>query len=235
MSKSISFVITTKNEEKYIKYTCLSIKNQDPTIRKKIILVDAESTDETVKIAKRFADIIIVKKSNIAQGKNIGASATNDELIAFINADVLLEKKWLKEMLEAFNDENVIAACGLIKPYENTLKARIFSLLWNLFIRIMFLIHFPHTSGECSIIVKKEYFNKIGGFNENLSAFEDVDLGLRLSKFGKIKLMKNCYTIASLRRFEREGYLKWIIIWLLIGIYYLFTKRTFLKEYPLVR
>jgi len=107
MSKSISFVITTKNEEKYIKYTCLSIKNQDPTIRKKIILVDAESTDETVKIAKRFADIIIVKKSNIAQGKNIGASATNDELIAFINADVLLEKKWLKEMLEAFNDENV--------------------------------------------------------------------------------------------------------------------------------
>lgn len=235
MVEEVDFIITTKNEAKYIKYTCLSIKNQIETVKKRIIVVDAESNDGTADIAKKYADLVIIKKSNIPEGKNIGARLSSSKFLAFINADVIIEKGWLENIIKAFDDTKVIAACGLIKPYENSLKARIFVTIWNLFIRFMFLIRFPHTSGECSLIVKKEYFEKIGGFNEKLSAFEDVDLGLRLSKFGKIKLMKNCYTIASVRRFEREGYLKWTIIWLLIGLYYLFTKRSFLKQYPLVR
>ncbi len=204
-------------------------------VKKRIIIVDSFSNDGTVEIAKKYADLVIVERSNIPQGKNIGAKFAKANYIAFINADVILEKDWLDKILKAFQESKVIAACGLIKPYEKSIKARIFITVWNLFIRLMFFIKFPHTSGECSLIVKKEYFDKIGGFNENLSAFEDVDFGLRLSKFGKIKLVKNCFTIASLRRFEREGYLKWTIIWLLIGIYYLFTKKSFLKQYPLVR
>jgi GT2 family glycosyltransferase len=83
------------------------------------------------------------------------------------------------------------------------------------------MINFPHTSGETTLAVKREYFFKIGGFNSSLASFEDVDLGLRLSKLGKVKLIKNVFTIASLRRFEREGYLKWSLIWLATGLYYI--------------
>jgi hypothetical protein len=72
--------------------------------------------------------------------------------------------------------------------------------------------------------LKKNLFVVIAGF-------EDVDLGLRLSKVGKVKLIKNVFTIASLRRFEREGYLKWSLIWLATGLYYLFTKKSPLKHY----
>jgi GT2 family glycosyltransferase len=97
------------------------------------------------------------------------------------------------------------------------------------------MLNFPHTSGETTLAVKREYFFKIGGFNNNLASFEDVDLGLRLSKLGKVKLIKNVYTIASLRRFEREGYLKWSLIWLATGLYYLFTKKSLLTNYPMVR
>jgi len=231
----ISFIITTKNEEKYIRNTLLSIKIQENRINKEIIVVDALSTDKTVEIAKNYASKILIKKSNIPEGKNIGAFNSTGDILVFVNADVVLEKDWLKKMLEAINEEQVIAVCGLIKPMEKSLKARIFVTLWNLLIQVLFMLRFPHTSGETTLAVKRDFFFKVGGFNNNLASFEDVDIGLRLSKLGKIKLVKNMFTSASLRRFEKEGYIKWSLIWLIIGIYYIFTKKSILKHYPLVR
>jgi glycosyltransferase involved in cell wall biosynthesis len=231
----VSFIITTKNEEKYIKNTLLSIRQQNSNIEKEIVVVDAMSTDKTVEIAKKYADIVLVRKSNIPEGKNIGAYNSSGKILVFVNADVILEKDWLKVVLKELEKNEVIAVCGLIKPMERSLKARIFMILWNFLIRILFMINFPHTSGETTLAVKREYFFKIGGFNSSLASFEDVDLGLRLSKLGKVKLIKNVYTIASLRRFEREGYLKWSVIWLATGLYYLFTKKSPLKHYPIVR
>lgn len=231
----VSFIITTKNEEKYIKNTCLSILNQSLKIDKEIILVDALSKDRTVEIAKNFVDKIIIKKSNISEGKNIGASLASGDILVFVNADVVLEKNWLEKAMKHLEDASVGAVHGLIKPMERSLRARLFVLIWDLFIIISYFFRKVHTSGETTLAVRREVFFKAKGFREDLSAFEDVDIGLRISKLAKVKLVRECKTIASLRRFEREGYLKWLIVWLSIGMYYFLRGRSLLREYPEVR
>jgi glycosyltransferase involved in cell wall biosynthesis len=230
-----SFIITTKNEEKHIRNTCLSIRIQNPKIPKEIILVDACSNDATVEIAKPLVDKLIIKESNISQGKNIGAKASQGEILVFVNADVILAKDWIDKVSAYFKDKSIGAVHGLILPMENSLRARIFTMIWNLFILFSSKIKKVHTSGETTLAVRKELFFKINGFREDLTAFEDIDFGLRLSKITKIKLAKDCKTIASLRRFEKEGYLKWSIIWILIGLYYFLRKKNFLEKYPIVR
>lgn len=231
----ISFIITTRNEENYIRNTCLAIRAQTCKLEKEIILVDALSTDKTVEIAKDLVDKIIIKKSNISEGKNMGAKEASGDIFVFLNADVIIENDWLEKIIEYFKDPSIGAVHGLIKPMERSLKARIFVLIWNLFIYFSSKIRKIHTSGESTLAVRRELFFKVGGFREDLSAFEDIDIGLRLSKLTKIKLVKNAYSIASLRRFEREGYFKWAIIWIMIGIYYFLRNKSLLKEYPLVR
>ena len=167
----VSFIITTKNEEKYIKITLVSIRQQNCNIEKEIVIVDAMSTDKTVEIAKKYADVVLIRKSNIPQGKNVGAYNSSGKILVFVNADVILEKDWLKEALKELEKNEVIAVCGLIKPMERSLKARIFIILWNFLIRTLFMINFPHTSGETTLAVKIEYFFKIGGFNNSLASF----------------------------------------------------------------
>jgi len=231
----ISFIITTKNEERYIKHVLLAIKNFFKDYDKEIIVVDSYSTDSTVDIAKKYCDKVIVQESNIPEGKNIGAKYSTGNILAFLNADVILKKEWINKVYGILKNEKIIGVCSLIEARERTLKARIFTSLWNLVITVFFLIRFPHTSGETTLTVKKEYFEYVKGFREDLTAFEDIDLGLRLSKLGKIHLIREKLCIASLRRFEKEGYFKWSIIWIMIGLYYLFTKKPLLKKYPLVR
>lgn len=231
----VSFIITTKNEEKYIRNTCLSILNQESKIDKEIILVDSESSDSTVEIAKPLVNKVIIKKSNISQGKNIGAMNSEGDILVFVNADVILNKDWLSNAIKAFERKEVGAVHGLIIPMENNLKARIFTMLWNLLIYISSKIKLVHTSGESTLAVRREIFFKAGGFREDLSAFEDVDIGIRIAKISKVFLERKCKTIASLRRFEKEGYLKWALIWVSIAIFYFLRNRSLLKEYPLVR
>ncbi len=231
----VSFIITTKNEEAYIKSTLLSILYQSAKVDKEIILVDACSTDKTVEIAKPLVDKLVIEKSNIPQGKNIGAKISSGDILVFLNADVILEKNWLEKVLDYFNSKKAGAVHGLIKPRENSLKAMVFVSLWNLLIFLSSKLRKVHTSGESTLAVRREFFFKVGGFREDLAVFEDIDIGLRLSKLTPIFLAKDCFSIASVRRFEKDGYLKWLSIWLSIAIFYFIRKRSLLKEYPLVR
>lgn len=231
----VSFIITTRNEEAYIRSTILSILNQTAKVDKEIILVDAISTDKTVEIARTLVNKLVIEKSNISQGKNIGAKLSSGDILVFLNADVILEKEWLEKILRYFTSKNTVAVHGLIKPREKSLRARIFVLLWNLLISFSSKIKIVHVSGESTLAVKREVFFRVGGFREDLSAFEDIDIGLRISRIKPVVLAKDCFAIASLRRFEREGYLKWTLIWLSIAIYYFLRKRSLVKEYPLVR
>jgi glycosyltransferase involved in cell wall biosynthesis len=231
----VSFIITTKNEEAYIRNTCLSVRAQSSGIEKEIVLVDACSSDNTVEKARDLVDKLIIKESNISQGKNIGAKASSGDILIFLNADVILEKDWLEKALKHLRDVKIGAVHGLIRPMEGSIRARIFTSLWNLFIVFSSKIRKVHTSGESTLAVKRDLFFKIGGFREDLTAFEDIDLGLRLSKITNVKLIRECRAIASLRRFEKEGYLKWGLIWIMIGIYYFLRNTSLLERYPVVR
>jgi glycosyltransferase involved in cell wall biosynthesis len=234
MEPLVSVILTTKNEAKYIEETLKALKNQSYR-RIEVIVSDACSSDETVEIARKYADKIVVKETNIAGGRNLGAKHARGEILVFLNADVILEMDWVKNSLKKLQLEDVAMLVGSFSPLEKGLRAKIFCRLCNLFVEFCFLLGRAQTCGECTIAVKRSAFESVGGFREDLACFEDVDLGLRVNKVGRVVLDKGCRGVASLRRFEREGYLKWGLIWLYIGLKYQLVGKSPLEKYPCVR
>ncbi|MEM3419673.1 MAG: glycosyltransferase [Nitrososphaerota archaeon] len=231
MSNSlVSIIITTKNEEKYIENCLKSLKNQ--TYKNiEIILSDSCSIDKTVEIAKKYTNKIIIENTNIAAGRNLGAKIANGEIFVFIDADAILSTNWIKEIVKSFKISNkIVGVMGYPFPLEGSRKAEKMCKLAFL-LKIFNSLKLPAV-GVCAIgfAVKKETFNKIGGFYEKLNVAEDTDFFYKVSKFGKIIINTNAKTYSSFRRYEKGGYRKWIKYWMKAYAQYILTGRT-LKEY----
>ncbi|MBZ9578241.1 glycosyltransferase family 2 protein [Patescibacteria group bacterium] len=101
---SMSIIIPTYNSEKMLKGLLNSIKNQDyPAEKIEILVVDDDSTDNTVNIARDYgAKILRNGAHNIEMGKSIGLRASKNEYVFFIDDDNRLPKKnWLGKCIEA--------------------------------------------------------------------------------------------------------------------------------------
>ncbi|MHA1312850.1 MAG: glycosyltransferase [Candidatus Helarchaeota archaeon] len=111
-SPVVSFIIPTFNEEKDIERTLLTIKNQDQTIPHEIIVVDGQSTDRTVEIAKRFAKVLISPRRGKTFQVNHAASQAKGEILIFIDADTYLPDNYLREVYRLFQKKKDLYACG---------------------------------------------------------------------------------------------------------------------------
>ncbi len=200
----LSIVIITKNEEKNLPKLLTSIKAQDFKDYE-VIVSDADSTDKTRDIAKKFG-CKIVKGGLPARGRNNGARASKGDLLLFLDADVVLPEKFLSKNIDEFNRRRLSGATPLYISEENTFLFRLNYNIWNL-IDIVTSYFYPHASGFC-IFVKKKVFDEIGGFDETVNVGEDHDLAWRISKKGKFRVLKSVPVIASVRRFKKEGILK---------------------------
>ena len=76
-SQKVSVIIRTYNEGLYITNLLRAIKQQEyPNIE--IILVDSESTDDTVKLAEQYCDKIVgIKKSDFTFGYSLNKGIEN--------------------------------------------------------------------------------------------------------------------------------------------------------------
>lgn len=101
-NKKLSIVIITKNEESTIG-ACLKEADKINFIDKKIMLVDSNSTDRTLKIAQRYPiKIIKLIESNIyspSAGRKVGLINSRGNYILFLDGDQIVNRKWLKKYL----------------------------------------------------------------------------------------------------------------------------------------
>jgi glycosyltransferase involved in cell wall biosynthesis len=109
---TVSFVIPTFNEEEDLE-TCLkSIVSQDyPREKIEIIVVDDYSTDNTVKVGKKYgARILNNGASDNETGRKIGFMKATGELFMVLDADMkLATKDFLNKMTFPFIDNKDIA------------------------------------------------------------------------------------------------------------------------------
>ena len=103
MKKIISFVINTHNEENNIKECLESVSWAD-----EIIIVDAYSTDQTIKIAKDFTNNIFYHKSTgyVETSRNFGISKAKNQWVFILDADErlpLASKKIIFELIQIKN------------------------------------------------------------------------------------------------------------------------------------
>lgn len=182
----VTFVIPARNEEYNIEKCILGIMRLDyPQDRYEIIVADGRSKDRTAEIARALGATVIINDRIIqSAARNLGAKNAKGDLVAFLDADNVLDKDWLKKAVVHFRDPNVAAVGNL--PEVNH-EAGWIGKVWH------FHIKSRHAGGNAvnvnwldsaSLIYVKDIFDKIGGFDESIRFTEDVDIGFRARQKG---------------------------------------------------
>ena len=181
MTPFVSIILPVKNEKFFIE-RCLGALQaiEYPRERYEIIVVDNGSTDATVAIAESHgASVYIQPDLTIAGLRNYGADVARGDVVAFLDADVVVAPEWLRNGVAVLQEVGVgCAGCSPDIPVNSTWVERIWSL------------HGCSRPDKCdrewiasmNLLVWKRCFDEINGFNVNLRTCEDVDFGYRFTK-----------------------------------------------------
>lgn len=215
MDYQLSVIIPTLNEAENIGELIAFIKNEK--VKTEIIISDADSSDRTKEIAAaRGAKIINSKQGNRGLQLNRGAEIASAPLLLFLHADSTLEKTALTSLVDKMQrNQNKIGGCFSLKIESEHPLLKFISWSSNLRAKYLNLIF-----GDQGIFIKKEVFEKLGGFPE-IELMEDWEFSKKMKKAGEILFLdKRIYT--SARRWEEYGVLKTILLMHKIKILYLF-------------
>ncbi|MDO8548785.1 MAG: glycosyltransferase family 2 protein [Ignavibacteria bacterium] len=126
--EKISAIVITKNEEKNIEQCLGSINWAD-----EIIVVDSESEDKTIKLAKKFTDKLFIKKwEGYVPQKRYALSFASCEWVLHIDADERISPELKEEIIKKEPDsldgfiirrknyffDKEITTCGWNKDYQ---------------------------------------------------------------------------------------------------------------------
>lgn len=223
----VSVVIPAYNEEKLLGACLTSLVEQKTSQIFEVIVVDNNSTDKTHEIAKSFQNkltlrIVSEKMQSRGAARAAGFSVAQGDIILSTDADVILPESWIEEIIKPFRDPHVVVVRGIPKVVE-------FSPIKNLFISwyfLMFIFAFRVLKGYWSLpgynaAIRKDIYIRSKGF-KTLNSQEDVELGMRLHKFGKIFLLY-LPVIISGRRFKK-GFIKVLLVYFM-SVSFLFSKK----------
>ena len=179
MKKNISFYVPAYNAEKTIKESITSIQNQS-ILPDEIILIDDCSIDKTVKIVKsEFSNVkIIVNRQNMGLGysRNLGIKESKNDIIAAIDADVILDKYWMEKLIHEIEKKNVSMCGGKMDEYLldnkiNLWRAKYYSQNWG-----NKLVFNPPFLFGCNTILIKSLWNRVKGYDEKFKTNgEDIN------------------------------------------------------------
>lgn len=205
-----SFIVPTLNEEKYIGRCLKAIREQKTKISYEIIVSDGGSSDKTIEIAKKYADMVLVApKRGIAFGRNYGAKFAKGKLLIFIDADTIVERDFLDKVSKSMENHPAGMPKLILISEEKKMEKRlkILTELYHSLNKALSKINKMCLIGAATI-VWKDVFERVGGFPEVPS--EDVAFSKKIRKIGKLKYIEEAKVYFSLRRFEKGGWLNTI-------------------------
>lgn len=165
-----------------------------------IIVVDNGSTDDSVTYLKHFGFPVQVQalKENVgfARACNLGATAAQHQILLFLNNDMYFAPTFLRPLLDSLQRRrDVFAVSAQLLDWESRFQG---GRVCGRFILGSFQIEADrelytepcytlYTSGAVSAM-QREKFEALGGFDETLYVYEDVDIGYRAWKRGWVSL-----------------------------------------------
>lgn len=191
----ISVVIPIRNSRVILEACLHSIRALDyPQDRIELIVPDAHSTDDGPAIAKKFGAVVVANDElMIAPGRNVGFAASHGEIIAFTDADCIVDRDWLKNAVRYFADPQVGAVGGPspVPPNQGALAEAI-----GYFFRLSVILagaahveqqknveHVRHIPG-CNILCRRSALEKIFPLHWTTTSGEDLQMGRLLLQQG---------------------------------------------------
>ncbi len=162
-----------------------------------IIVADDASSDKSVEyiksLQKKYSKLkIIANKKNLGFGRNSNnaVAKSKGDLVVLLNSDIFPYKNYIKNSLSHFNNQLVLGVSFAEEEHQNW--ARIYwksgYLQHEAGITHIDKTHITAWLSGGSSIVRKEIFQKLGGFDNVYAPFysEDLDLGYRAWKSGYV-------------------------------------------------
>ncbi|MFC1492808.1 glycosyltransferase family 2 protein [candidate division KSB1 bacterium] len=178
----ISVIIPTHNRLKFLRRAVDSVLQQDFKDLE-LIIIDDGSTDGTFdKFNKSDPPIRYYYQpgQGVSAARNRGISLSKGELIAFLDSDDCWESGKLSTQAEFFNSNPEILICQTediwirngkrVNPKNKHAKPS--GYVFNESLKLCVV-------SPSSVMMRKEFFDLIGTFDESLPACEDYDLWLR--------------------------------------------------------
>lgn len=216
----ISIVIPSYNEEHNIAACLKAIKAQKFKGSFEVIVVDGKSTDHTVEIASKYADTVIQQKSKYISGaRSDGYAIAKGRIFVSTDADCIPDDNWLDEIQKSFDNKNVVCVFGDLIPSRKTVAYRLMFFFGNIAIHIASTTGLHQNLCGANSAFLADSYRAIGGY-KIIPISEDVDLGERLKKIGKVVYNKKMKTIFNTRRMDKYGKYKMVAKWLTFLIQY---------------
>ena len=196
----VSVIIPCRNEEKFISRCLDSIVTNDyPKEKLEVLIIDGMSDDKTREIIdgyiKQYSYIKLLDnhKKFTPFALNIGVKESKGEIIIRMDAHSTYKKDYISTCIKYLNeyDADNIGGIWKIIPREKTLVAKSIAFASSSIFGAGDAYYRRGYSGEPRWVdtvfggcYKKEVFDKIGLFNENLLRSQDMEFNLRLRKAG---------------------------------------------------
>lgn len=236
----LSIIIPSFNTQATIDKTLSSVFSNSFKKAFEVIVVDDASTDNTLKIIRKYNVRVLKNKINSgpAYSRNVGAQKSRGRLLLFLDSDVVLRRNTIRNLVshyEKVKRGGKECVCGCYfekKPVNKGFGPELNALHYYYLLEKNIALYsssgilsdnvFP---SFCGLISKKVFFN-LGGFNEKykIAGGEEHDLGFRL----QIKQIPIYILLNSPVSHHFRPLLKMIKVHFKRGINYLITE----KKYP---
>jgi cellulose synthase/poly-beta-1,6-N-acetylglucosamine synthase-like glycosyltransferase len=187
---SVSVIVPVRDGEATIADCLDSILAADyPADRREIIAVDNASSDGTAAlIQSRPVRYLQEPERGVSNARNRGIAESTGEILAFVDADCLVEPDWLTELVRPFEDPEVGAVAGDLQHADPTTAAeRQAARLLGNWQRFAFNSNpaYPITANAA---YRRDVLERIGPFDPHMTRAQDVELGLRFKERSDLRL-----------------------------------------------
>jgi glycosyltransferase involved in cell wall biosynthesis len=204
LSEKITIVVPCKNEENYIGYLLLHLRNQ-LIGSTRIIIADCSTdrTREVIQALKGRLNVEVIDGGPVSLAKNRGAALVTTPYILFIDADVrFFNVNTIRDAVAELESKNLDLIGLNIKCYDKDKRATIGFAVFNGINRV--LKHFSPFAVGAFMLTRRDRFEEYGGFPEQMSTSEDYFLS-RMYSARKFRIL-NHYFGQDSRRFKKMGY-----------------------------
>jgi glycosyltransferase involved in cell wall biosynthesis len=201
MALTLTIVIPVYNEEGYLKACLDAIANQ--TVKPdEVIVVDNNSTDQSVKVAKgyKFVKVLSENRQHQVFAQATGFNAAKSDIIGRIDADSILPPDWIKNVKSYFSSHpETDAVTGSAYPYDMFFRRGSKFILdtyykisgWWAGHTMLYGANFAMRRNAWQKIKNEVFFRP--------DIWEDYDTSLCLGHHGKIKLLYGIEVETSFR------------------------------------
>jgi len=208
---AISLIIPAYNEEDYLPACLDAVMRNLAGKAMEIIVVDNNSTDGTRQIVERYPMVkyVFEPRKGITRARQRGYCAATGDILAYIDADTVPPAGWIEQIWEQFGTRsNLACLSGPYSFYDLSRVRNAISSGWFVAARPLYKIT-GHMMVGGNFAIRREVLEKMGGFDSSIEFYgEDVDVGKRARKHGKVLFSNRFVMPTSGRRMKQQGFVK---------------------------